>query len=572
MRKSDRFSKRKCFATLLLALVLLFTVVPAQAAPTTKPDESVPAYVGLYYGDSAAPTFNLQNVTGFGSGYRLGYFDSARNFVQLGYTPEIKISVLKTHNIYLAGDGTYTTKETSNGVVGCFHVQLPGEYYDFETAKMVADAAGGFVAWINGVYYVRLGSYTTSAAAKDAAASLGGTFAETSSHGLSVTVTGTNQILFQFDDDGNGTGLGIRPGLDDSVKTQTWCKGLKYFGSFRYQRIDGDITLTNVVSVDDYINCVISREMSNSWPLEALKAQAVCARSYFATNLGRHNSSNIDICNTTHCQVYYGTNRVGENTAQAAAETSGQYLWYNGEIVQAFYAASNGGASENAENVWGKAYPYLIGVVDPYEALIADEISNYYWSKSFTGKELQQMLIENGRTGCGLITSVTLTNTAMGNAYSITFHDANGKNWTIYREKCRTFLGVSSLRFGLENGPGIPGQAIASGQVSVNGNETLDFNNGMSVIDGNGNITVIYDVPYVLTGSGIPEQLSLVGLQDTCNTSVTSSGDGNGNFVFRGSGNGHNVGMSQNGAKAMARQGLTYQDILTFYYTGTNIG
>jgi len=553
-----------------MALALLFCTVPGAQATSPKPDESLPIYVGLYYGDTAAPTFNLQNVTGYGSGYRLGYFDSGRNFIQVGYTPEIKISVVKTHNIYLAGDNTYTTEETSNGAVGCFHVQLPGEYYDFESAKAVAEGAGGFVAWINGVYYVRTGSYTTSAAAKEAAAAIGATFAETSAYGFSVTVTGTNRILFQFDDSGNGSGLGIKPGLDDSVKTQTWCKGNKYFGSFRYERLDGDITLSNVVSTNDYINCVISREMSNSWPLEALKAQAVCARSFFATNLWRHNSSNIDICSSTHCQVYYGTSRIGDNTAQAAAETAGQYLWHNGEIVKAYYSASNGGASENAENVWGKAYPYLIGVVDPYEPQIANEISGYEWTKTFTGSELQQLLIENGRSS-GVITSVSLTNTALGNVYSITFHDVNGKNWTIYREKCRTMLGVSSMRFGLEDGPGTPGETLASGQTIVNGNETLDFNAGMAVVDGNGNVTMLYDVPYVLTGSGTSEQLSTVSLKSTCNTTVTSNGN-NGTFVFRGSGNGHNVGMSQNGAKAMARLGFTYQDILTFYYTGTNIG
>ena len=80
------------------------------------------------------------------------------------------------------------------------------------------------------------------------------------------------------------------------------------------------------------------------------------------------------------------------------------------------------------------------------------------------------------------------------------------------------------------------------------------------------------DVPYVLTGSGISEQLSTVTYKTTCNTTVTSYGDAYGNFVFKGSGNGHNVGMSQNGAKAMARQGFTYRDILAFYYTGTNVG
>ena len=315
-------------ATILLLLALLLGL-PVQAVSLVR--------VVLFYGSTAAPTFNLQNVDGYGSGYRFGYFDADLNFISLGYTAETKISVLKTHNIYLTSTLSYTTEATNYGVVGCYHVQLPGSYWDFESAQAAASMSGGFVAWINGVYYVRVGSYPTRTQAEAAAAGYGGTVGETSSYGLSVTITGTTTILLQFDDQGSGTGLGIRPGQDDSVKTQTWCKGYRYFGSFRYQRISGgDLTLVNLVALEDYINCVISQEMSESWPLEALKAQAICARNYYAVNRGKHSSYGFDICASTHCQAYPGTSRTGTNTARAAAETAGQYLWYNGQLAETY--------------------------------------------------------------------------------------------------------------------------------------------------------------------------------------------------------------------------------------------
>jgi len=564
-------SRPRTISVFLLFALLLVLLTSSQATQAQKPDESVPVRVGLYYDETSAPSFNLQNVSGAGSGYRFGYFDEARNFVELGNTSETKISILKTHNLYLSGSNTYTKETTDNGVVGCFHVQMPEAYSDFESAKNVAVSFdNGFVAWIGGTYYVRVGSYTTSTAAKEAAAAMGGTFAGTTSYGISVVTTGTTRILFQFDDLGNGGGLGIKPGTDDTVKTRTWCKSNQYFGSFSYERIEGkDLTLVNVVDVNDYIDCVISCEMSDYWPLEALKAQAVSARTYYAGNLWRHSSATFDICPTVHCQAYSGAGRVGANTSRAAAETAGEYLWYNGQLIETFYYASNGGATENSENVWTETIPYLRGIVDPYESYITDLIPGYNWTRTFTGKELQSKLIAMGKTNCGVITKVTLTNTEMGNVYSITFHDANGKDWTLYKETCRIFLSTPSMRFGLENGPGVPGESVATGQLSVNGNSVVNFSNGIAVVDGNGNVSTVYDIPYVLTGSGVTEPLDTVSFKSTCSTSTTSSGD---TFVFKGSGSGHNVGMSQWGANAMARQGFTYEDILTFYYTGTMLG
>ena len=537
--------------------------------PEGTPEEKEPyVQVGIYYGDNAAISFNLQNVNDLGSGYTFGYYDSDLNFVPLAETEEVCVSVLKTHNIYLDANGGYTTTATGRDAVGCFHVQLPGEYADYESAKIAADEADGFVAYINGVFYVRVGSYVSRTAAQAAAAEYeGAVLGETSSFGLSITVTKTNRILFQFDDEGNGTGLGIWPKAEEGIHTQTWCKGNRYYGGFRYERVNGgNIVLVSVLDMDDYISCVISREMSESWPLEALKAQAVCARTYYASARGRHKGYNFDVCGGVHCQSYYGASKTGPNTDQAAAETHNQYLWYEGTLCTTYYYASNGGATENSNNVWTASIPYLVGVVDPYERTVSDKISKYNWSYSFGGTELQAKLIKAGYANCGVITSVSLTSTKMGNVLSISFHDANGKTWTLHKEKCRTVLGVPSMRFGLEEGPGH--SAAVTGGVFVNNGEMREFGDGIAMIDGNGNITVVYDEIFILTDKGLDKEVAQA-VSIRCNTTVTSSGP---SFQFNGSGSGHNVGMSQWGANAMAKLGYNYEEILTFYYTGASLG
>lgn len=542
-------------AAFLLAMALL-PVFPVAAAPADESEMMI--RVGLCYESSAMEGANLLNSTG--SGYRFGYYDSANQFIELSSTSETAISVVKTTNVgYTANPVTQyynylaSIADTASVAVGCYHLQLPDSYTSYADALTAASAyTGGFVAYVDGIYYARVGNYLTKTAA-EAAQVTGTEIVGTSSYGVSVVITGTNTILFQYDDQGGGTGLGVEPGQTSGVeKPVTWFMGYQWYGGFRFERINGgNLTVVNMVSLEDYVRGILPYEMSSSWPLEALKAQAVCARSYVMTNSNKHSSYHFDICNTTDCQVYRGVGSANATTDRAVDETAGQFVRYNGDICNAVYFSSDGGATENSENVWPTALPYLRGKIDPYEALVEDKIPNYHWT--VTSSDLKTRLNSKG-CQCQEIANLTIKTTDTGNVYSLTVTDVNGKSWTFSKEDARTILGapVNSQRYTVSSG---------SGGYSIAGGGTLSDMPGTWIISGDGSLSQIgTGGAYAITGSGVER--------------VTASSGSNGNggaLVITGTGSGHNVGMSQWGAYAMAQQGYTYQDILKFYYTGVEI-
>ena len=100
-----------------------------------------------------------------------------------------------------------------------------------------------------------------------------------------------------------------------------------------------------------------------------------------------------------------------------------------------------------------------------------------------------------------------MTSTDMGNAYSITFHDANGKDWTVYKEECRTLLGLPSMRFSLGDG-GTSSGSTGDRNVWVNGTDKYSGTDGLFAIDGNGNQSVLSGSVYIVTGDGTTGLLS----------------------------------------------------------------
>lgn len=579
-------------AALVLAVVLLtvgsgLSVSTASAANVS----STVVRVGLAYGSNALDGANLANSVG--SGFRFGYFDGSNQFVQLGTTTQTALSVVKTTNV---GYGTYngysSYHEALTGasvMVGCYHIQLSGSYTSFAAAQAAASQYdGGFPAYVNGKFYARVGNSVDRAGAVTIQNQLAEEGVEaaivgTSSYGVSVVITGTNTIVFQFDDNGSGTGLGIMPNTVDrgeeyvTLFNTVWLNNNnnRWYGGFRYERVNGgDLTVVNMVKLEDYVKGVAGSEMPNTWHIEALKAQAVCARTY-ALSTHAHTSYHFDVCSTTHCQVYTGLRSLNNNVRSAVEQTAGVTATYNGKYIGCFYYSSNGGASIDSSVVWGgsqSSYPYLLGKVDPYEATIT--IPSYSWSRQFTFAELSSKLGFASTIVSARVTSYT----QYGNPLTLVFTTQNGREYTVATKDLVKALSLRSYRYDLgPNGGMYTGGSSTGGGTggyTINGNSTVSSLDGMYAINGSGNAVQISGNAYVITG----DNKTVTAGEWSGNGSGNGSTSGrvytgtNGYFVISGRGFGHNVGMSQYGAYAMAGQGYNYKQILQFYYTGITVG
>ena len=119
----------------------------------------------------------------------------------------------------------------------------------------------------------------------------------------------------------------------------------------------------NRVSLEDYTAGVLPAEMSYLWPVEALRAQAIVARTYVLSKLGRHNEEGFDVCDSVHCQVYRGLRAEEQSTNLAVNDTAGQILTRGGHVVSVAFSAQCGGHTQGYEEAWGFKAP-VVGVPD----------------------------------------------------------------------------------------------------------------------------------------------------------------------------------------------------------------
>ena len=546
----------------LLTLVFVVTFFALGAAPASAVTNGM-VKVGLRYGTSALFSANLENAVG--SGYDFGYFEDDRSFTPLGWTEETAISMTAAGTIYMDGSGTYSPSVPSGGYrsLGEWHVQLDG-FRSYDEALSRARAEGGWPAWVDWEHVVRLGCYESQAEAEDAAGRWGGRAVRSSSTGVIVTRTRSTDILFEFDCSGV-LALGVRPSGRD---TSTWFKGYKYGGAFEYPRVTGgSLNVVNVIDLEGYVKGVIPYEMGGAWPLAALEAQAVCARTFVQGHNKHLRDEGFDVCSGADCQVYNGHGSGGagpSDTSDRAVEaTAGECIYYDSALVQdAVYHSSDGGATEDGANVWGTETGYLKGKMDPYEAQTS--VPNNSWSVTYTAEQLSWILDQKGHP-VGTVQDVYVSEyTPLGNVKRVTFVGSGGTE-TFTGDDCRMIFysstyqkSVNSMRFDIN------GRRGGSGLV-VNGTDQLSSLHGVSVISGGGALGTLWgDTAAAATSSGTVT-VSGGGGQDY------GAPAGDGTFTITGTGNGHNVGMSQYGAKAMAEQGRSYREILEFYYTDITI-
>lgn len=336
--------------------------------------------------------------------------------------------------------------------------------------------------------------------------------------------------------------------------------GKSYRGGIMIYNSESAVKLINVINLEKYLYGVLPKEMSASYPLEALKAQAVAARSFAMGNLNKHKSLGFDICNTQDCQVYGGVSSEVAKCCSAVNETAGMVAYYNGKPVSCYYSANNGGYIENSEDIWGTDVGYLKAKKDEYNP-------EYNWTASFTTEKLSSLL-ESAGYSIGTVTGVKiLDRTVAGSVTAMEFIGTNGKA-TINKSKIRSLLGsstVKSLKFDITDSKLGAGEVIVPKAYTrdASGSTSEKAISGLTAIDRNGNSVVLGAVSVA-----VQSRDGLVSI--AAGAQSTGSGEFDG-IKLSGKGYGHGIGMSQTGAKAMADKGFDYVEILKYYFTGITV-
>ncbi len=175
-----------------------------------------------------------------------------------------------------------------------------------------------------------------------------------------------------------------------NLPLQITCNGKSYKGCLCLSAVaqSSSFNLINYLDIEDYLLSVVPSEMPSSWTYEALKAQAIAARSYALANLGKHAKDGYDVKDTTEDQVYSGIKSEAPTSNQAVIATRGLVLTYQGKPICAYFHSTSGGSTELAENVWSKPLPYLKSVAG------FDQLSPHYsWSRKFSIDELESNIV-----------------------------------------------------------------------------------------------------------------------------------------------------------------------------------
>jgi len=255
-----------------------------------------------------------------------------------------------------------------------------------------------------------------------------------------------------------------------------------------------EIIIIHPVSLERYLISTVASEMSSSWHEEALKAQAITARTYALWQKFRRIHEPYHVSSTVNDQVYNGIGHNHPNTQKAVEATNGQVITFESELIEAYFSSTCGGYTESSKEGWGKFLAYLPVTRCTY----CQSSPTYTWKTTFTQQELKNALKSVTKQP---ITGITI------------------------REK------------------------TDSGRI-----KTIDIKTKKS--------------SQQITGSKLRNLLGNAKLKSTFVTNI----DFNSRTVtFSGKGFGHGVGMCQYGALGMAKAGKSANDIIQFYFPGTEI-
>lgn len=312
------------------------------------------------------------------------------------------------------------------------------------------------------------------------------------------------------------------------------------------------LSVINVLNLEEYLQGVVPAEMPASWPAEALKAQAVVARTFALSSLGRFADEGFDVLNTTGSQAYGGMQSEYRSTNAAVAATRGQVVTHSGRLATTYYFSSSGGHTENSEIIWTAILPYLRGVPD-FDNLPGNLF--YSWRVNFTVSEFSRKLTEYEK-GVGEVRTV-LPDGPVGPSGRPARWRVTGTagNAVLTAEQMRWALGLrSSAKSIILRISGIANSIRTFGA----GESFFVVTAGSKVVQRPIQGTVIRGAAATVVSA---KQVTAMGPR------VVQSGG----VEAVGGGHGHGVGMSQWGAHGLALLGRNYQEILTHYYTGVKV-
>ncbi len=362
-----------------------------------------------------------------------------------------------------------------------------------------------------------------------------------------------------------------------------WFGNRRYKGALRIILKNGLLTVVNHVGIESYLASVIGSEMPKAWPMNALQAQAIAARTYALKRFSNKNF--FDVQATMSDQVYLGVEAETKSTREAAKTTRTLVLAHKGKLINAVFHSSSGGVTEPSGDVWREQLPYLISVKD-----FDDQSPSRKWSMAFTPRYLRRAFHEVNGLKSIRIQRQSLT----GRVKKVLVIGPMG-TISITGQELRRRLGLKStlVRFEmldskpqkhdlldvLSNSQVDPKRAFRTYAPQQNLEKPMYSINSQA--SRNNLDSFRFDGQKDFDSLSQPPSLPPLGAPPLSPPSLFTSPPSllpkievstNRPFLYvRGLGAGHGVGMSQWGAYGLAKRGLTFRQILKHYYTGVQV-
>lgn len=383
----------------------------------------------------------------------------------------------------------------------------------------------------------------------------------------------------------------VEAGISDMSCSQSE-NTVSYRGGFRYTLgTTGYYGLINRVDIEDYLLGVVPAEMSGSWELDALKAQAVAARNYAVSPSGKYLRFGFDLDDSTESQAYYGYSQEHPNASRAVEETRGEYMLYDGKVISMFFNASSGGFLDSLQNIWGgEDTPNFVTKPDPFSV-------GYRWEYTLTLPFLYEVVEEMGRdvgepfgieilsrTPSGRVKTMRIIGTGgsfetTGERFKAVVNSRHFKStlFTFDPDYREYFLEIGTEEDasgkGYRKWSELVGGAVSENPPFLERGDSVSSETPPSESQST-------ETPPSGTVSDLSEESSGWRFMKTSEIdrdsakkayravlpNTETAGFVDGNLLVYGHGYGHGIGMSQIGARRMAQLGFSYKEILEFYY------